>query len=281
MGEKMNAETLSAIQTTVISFFVQYGFKLFGAAIIVAAGLLIARWVGNLLMAQLSKRDLEPPVRTLLVRVLKLMVIALTLVIAVQKLGVEIMPLVAGLSVAGVGVGLALQGVLSNVVAGLTIIFTKPFRVGEYIEIVGVQGQVTSIELFSTTLVHTDQSRVVIPNRKIVGEILHNYANIRQLDLVVGVSYDSDVQAVLGAVRELLARNPKVLKNPAPVVGVTLLADSSIRVAVKPWVSVNDFVPAQAELYQEIVDQFRARRIQIPLPQRELRVISGGLERKA
>lgn len=277
----MNTDTLSTIQTTVISFFIQYGFRLLGAAVIMVVGLLIARWLGNLLMAKLNKREMEPPVRTLLVRVVRLLVIAFTLVIVVQKLGVEVMPLVAGLGVAGVGVGLALQGVLSNVVAGLTIIFTKPFRVGEYIEIVGVQGQVASIELFSTTLVHADQSRVVIPNRKIVGEILHNYAKIRQLDLVVGVSYDSDVNTVLAVVRELLARNSRVLKNPAPVVGVTLLADFSIRVAVKPWVAVEDFGPAQAELYQEIVAQFRARRIQIPLPQRELRVVSGGLEKTA
>jgi small conductance mechanosensitive channel len=273
----MNTETFTTIQNTVVSFFIAYGFRLLGAAIILGVGLFIARWVGNLLMAQLSKRDLEPPVRILLVRVVRLLVVALTLVIVVQKLGVEVMPLVAGLGVAGVGVGLAMQGVLSNVVAGLTIIFTKPFRVGEYIEIVGVQGQVSAIELFSTTLVHADLSRVVIPNRKIVGEILHNYAKLRQLDLSVGVSYDCDAGAVLAAVRDLLAANPRVVKDPAPVVGVTLLADSSINLAIKPWVSISDYVPAQAELCQAIADHFRAHRITIPFPRREVRVVSGSL----
>ncbi len=278
MPNKQTADALATIQDTVVKFFVEYGFKLLGAAIIMMAGFLIARWLGNLLMKGLSKRELEPPVRMLLVRVVKLLVIALTLVIAVQKLGVEVMPLVAGLGVAGVGVGLAMQGVLSNVVAGLTIIFTKPFRVGVYIDIAGVNGQVSAIELFSTTLLHTDLSRVVIPNRKIVGEILHNYAKIRQLDLAVGVSYDSDINTVLATVRELLAGNPKVPKAPAPVIGITLLADSSVNVAVKPWVSVDDYVPAQAEIYQAIVEQFRNRRIAIPFPQREIRVLGGSAQ---
>jgi small conductance mechanosensitive channel len=275
MGAKETADTLATIQDTVIKFFVEYGFKLLGAAIIVAAGMLIARWLGNLLMKGLNKRDLEPPVRMLLVRIVKLLVIAFTLVIAVQKLGVEVMPLVAGIGVAGVGVGLAMQGVLSNVVAGLTIIFTKPFRVGEYVEIAGVHGQVSTIELFSTTLLHADRSRVVIPNRKIVGEILHNYAKIRQLDLEVGVSYDSDINTVLATVRELLARNPKVLKDPAPGLGVTLLAESSVKIAVRPWVSVDDYGPAQAEIYQAIVEHFRARQIAIPFPQQEVRILGG------
>ena len=275
MPTKETADALATIQETVVKFFVEYGFKLLGAAIILTAGWLIARWLGNLLMKTLNRREMEPPVRMLLVRIVKLIVIGLTLVVAVQKLGVEVMPLVAGLGVAGVGVGLAMQGVLSNVVAGLTIIFTKPFRVGEYVEIVGVNGQVSTIELFSTTLVHPDRSRVVIPNRKIVGEILHNYAKIRQLDLQVGVSYDSDISTVLATVRELLARHPKVLKDPAPIIGITLLADSSVKVAAKPWVSVDDYVAAQAEIYQAIIESFRARQIAIPLPQREVRVVGG------
>lgn len=268
-------DAIATIQTTVINFFVEYGFKIFGAVIILTVGLIIARWVGRLLTKQLDKYNLEPPVRLLLVRIVKMLIVALTALVAVQKLGVEIMPLVAGLGVAGVGVGLATQGVLSNVVAGLTIIFTKPFRVGEYVEIAGVHGQVAMIELFSTTLVHADRSRVVIPNRKIVGEILHNYGKVRQLDLVVGVSYDSDINVVLATVRDLLGKNPRVLKDPAPVVGVTLLADSSIHVAVKPWVAVEDFGPAGAELYQAIVDNFRARQINIPFPQQEVRILGG------
>jgi small conductance mechanosensitive channel len=160
------------------------------------------------------------------------------------------------------------------VVAGLTIIFTKPFRVGEYVELVSVQGQVDSIELFSTKLLHADMSRVVIPNRKIVGEILHNYGTIRQLNLSVGVGYGSDVPRVLALLQQIVAANAKALKTPAPGIGVSSLADSSINIAVKPWVSVADYGPAGAEIYQSIIDAFRAAKIEIPFPQREVRMLN-------
>ena len=166
-----------------------------------------------------------------------------------------------------------MQGVLSNLVAGLTIIFTKPFRVGEYVEMLGVQGQVEMIELFSTTLIHGDRSRVVIPNRRIVGEILQNYGHIRQLDLTVGVAYDSDLSETIAIVRDVLGQNSRVMKDPAAGVGVTMLADSSINIAIRPWTTVADYGPARAELYQAIVERFRERHISIPFPQREVRML--------
>src|SRR6185436_1756971 len=206
---------------------------------------------------------------------IRLVIMAFTLVIVATQLGVQVMPLVAGLSVVGVGVGLAMQGVLGNLVAGLLIIFTKPFRVGEYIEIIGVQGQVDTIELFNTVLLHPDRSRVVIPNRKIAGEILHNYGTIRQLDLSVGVSYDTNIPATLALVRDILSKNSRVLKELAPGIGVSALADSSINIAVKPWVAVSDYGAAGAEINQAIVEQFRHQGISIPCPQREIRILNG------
>jgi small conductance mechanosensitive channel len=167
-----------------------------------------------------------------------------------------------------------MQHVLSNLVAGLTIIFTKPFRVGEFVELVGESGQVSMVALFTTTLVHTDQSRIVIPNRKIVGEILHNYGTIRQLDLSVGVAYNTNMTEALAHVRRILAANPRVLKQPVPVVGITSLGDSAVTVAVKPWVQVDDFVPAVAELNHAILEQFRLNRIEIPFPQREIKLLN-------
>src|SRR5262245_65824732 len=121
-----------------------------------------------------------------------------------------------------------MQGVLGNLFAGLTIILTKPFRIGEYIEIVGEEGAIESIDLFSTTLMHPDRSRVVIPNRKIVGEILHNFSNIRQLHLTVNVAYSTNLTAALALIREILAQNPGVLKDPAPAVGISQLGESGI-----------------------------------------------------
>jgi small conductance mechanosensitive channel len=260
-------------QNTIVNFFITYGFRVVGALIILVVGGLIARWLGGLSDKWLTKQHLEPPIRLLMVRVVRLIVFGLAVVLALDKFGVQIAPLIAGIGVAGVGIGLAAQGVLGNVIAGLTIIFTKPFRVGEYIEMVGVNGQVTNIELFSTTLLHSDKSHVVIPNRKIVGEILHNCGNIRQLDLKVGIAYDSDVKGAIAVIHDILNANPRVMKEPQPVVGIEALASSAVMIGILPWVAVPDYGPAQLEIYEAIIDQFRARGIEIPFPQHEVRLL--------
>ena len=270
----MDTQRLEEIKKQLVQLAIQYGPKLMVGLLFLIAGSLAARWCGRAVANWLEKRQLEPPVRILLTRLVRLLVFCAFLLMAMQNLDVDLLPLIAGLGVAGVGVGLALQGVLQNLVAGLTIIFTKPFRVAEYIELLGVQGEVIAIELFSTTLLHSDRSRVVIPNRKIVGEILHNYGHIRQLDLHVSVAYDTDLSRAIALVRETVLANDRVLKEMEPVIGVAKLADSSVTLAIKPWVKLPDFGPAVAELNQAILDRCRADGIRIPAPQREVRLIN-------
>jgi small conductance mechanosensitive channel len=259
----------------IATYVINQGPALLGALLIISAGLLASKWVTRLLSGWLARRQLEPPVRMLFTRLAALSVILFSALIAVGTIGVDIMPLVTGIGVIGVGVSLAMQGVLGNLVAGLLIIFTKPFRVGEYISIIGVQGQVDMIELFNTVLLHPDRSRVVIPNRKIVGEVLQNYGTIRQLDLSVGVSYDTNIPATLALVRDILSKNSRVLKELSPGLGVSALADSSINIAVKPWVAVNDYGAAGAEINLAIIERFREQGISIPFPQREIRILNG------
>jgi small conductance mechanosensitive channel len=165
--------------------------------------------------------------------------------------------------------------VLGNLVAGLSIIFAKPFRVGEYISIVGEEGLVATITLFATTLTHPDRSRVVIPNRKIVGEILHNFGTVRQIDIVVGVAYDTDINGAVGAIGEVLQANTRVLREPAPIVQAVLLGDSSVNIAIRPWVGVADYRAAVGEINEAVLKMFRSRGIGIPFPQREVRLVGG------
>jgi small conductance mechanosensitive channel len=263
-----------SVKALTIDLAVRYGFQVLGAIVILVVGIVLARWIGNLTQRWLERQEMEPPVRTLTVRTVRIVVLLMVLVAALDKFGLQIAPLIAGIGIAGVGIGIALQGVLANVFAGLTIIFTKPFRVGEYIELLGVHGQVTAVELFSTTLIHTDLSRVVIPNRKIVGEILHNYGTVRQLNIKIGVAIGTNLNGALTLVREIIGRNPRVLKEPSAVVGVSVVGDSAITILVQPWVAVPDFVDAQVELYQSIIEGFRANKIEIPLPQREVRLLT-------
>lgn len=273
-NQLVNLDTIQHAKQKIVDLSIEFGPKAVTAILILVVGVFVARWVGGLFQRWLEKLNLEPPVRLLMLRVLRLMVFGLFLILALQNLGVQLLPLIAGLGVAGAGIALAMQGVLGNLAAGLTIIFTKPFRVGEYVSMVGVEGRVESIELFTTKLSHPDLSRVVIPNRKIVGEILHNYGQIRQLDVTVGVAYQTDLNSALAVINEVLTANPRLLKDPKPVVGVSLLGGSAISIVVKPWVNVPDFGPAGAEVNKAIVETFRERNISIPFPQREIRLLN-------
>ena len=129
------------------------------------------------------------------------------------------------------------------------------------------------MSLFSTTLGHADLSKIVIPNRKIVGEILHNYGQIRQLEVVVGVAYDTELNQALAAIRDVLQANSRVLRDPAPVIQVVLLGDFAVNIAVKPWVKIVDYVAASGEINQAILETFRGREIVIPFPQRDVRIL--------
>lgn len=270
-------ETIEHAKQKIVELGIEFGPKLVAASLILVAGFFAARWIAGVFQRWIKKIELEPPVRQLLVRLVRALVLLVFILLAVANLGFELLPLVAGLGVAGAGVAFALQGVLGNLFAGLTIIFTRPFRVGEYVSMVGVEGRVEAIELFTTRLSHPDRSIIVVPNRKIVGEILHNYGSIRQLDVVVGVAYSTDLNAALAAVNDVLKRNERVLKDPAPVVRVSMLADSSINIAVKPWVNVPDFGLAGGEVNKAVVEEFRIRGISIPFPQREIRLLNPSL----
>ncbi|MSQ60796.1 MAG: mechanosensitive ion channel family protein [Betaproteobacteria bacterium] len=272
MNEQL--ETINQLKSIALDAAVKFGPKVLVAILIIVAGSMVSKWAAKGLLKALRKFDLEPPVRDLIARIVRGLIIGLFAIMALQNLGVELLPLIAGLGVAGAGIALAMQGVLANIVAGLTIIFTRPYPVGEYIGIAGEEGGVESISLFSTVLNHSDRSRVVIPNRKIVGEILHNYGKIRQIDITVGVAYDSDIDHALATIREILAANPLVLSEPAAELGVAVLADSSVSIAIKPWVKVPGYGASTAQINKAVLETFRARKIVMPFPQREVRMLA-------
>ena len=272
----VSVSSIEQVKATVLDLAIRFGPRVLVAILILFVGVMVARAVSRGVLKALQRIELEPPVRSLLARVGWIVTFVLFLVLALENLGVELLPLIAGVGVAGAGIALATQGVLSNLVAGLSIIFAKPFRVGEYISIVGEEGLVNNITLFTTTLTHPDRSRVVIPNRKIVGEILHNFGTIRQVDIVVGVAYDTDMTAAFAAIAEVLQANPRVLRDPGPVVQTLMLGDSAVNIGIRPWVNVQDYRAALGEINTAVLETFRSRGIVMPVPQREVRLIEGG-----
>jgi small conductance mechanosensitive channel len=266
-------QTLEHAQQTAIDLAIQFGPKLVVALLIMAAGYYAGRWMGRLADSMLVKLGMDETLRQLLIRIVRILVLALFAIMALQNLGVELLPLLAGLGVMGAGIALAMQGVLGNLAAGLTIIFTRPFKVGEYISIADEEGTVAEIKLFNTVLSHPDHSRIVIPNRKIVGEILHNFGSLRQLDVVVGVAYDTDIRLALAAIQDLLAAHSKILREPEPMIRVLSLADSGVNIAIRPWTTVDDFYDTSSEITRAVLEAFRERGIRIPFPQREVRLL--------
>jgi small conductance mechanosensitive channel len=268
-----NLQTLAHAQQTAVDLAIQFGPRLLVALLILAAGYYAGRWIGRLADSMLVKLGLDETLRLLLVRIVRLLVLGLFLIMALQNLGVQLLPLIAGLGVAGAGVALAMQGVLGNLAAGLTIIFTRPFKVGEYIAIVDVEGTVEEIKLFNTVLSHPDRSRIVIPNRKIAGEILHNFGNLRQLDVVVSVAYDTDLKQALATIHELLAAHPGILREPEPFIRVLALGESGVQIAIRPWAKVDDFPAVSGDITRAVLESFREHGIAIPFPQRDVRLL--------
>ena len=268
-----NLADLDKYRDMALEIAIRFGPKLLVAIIIMVVGYLAARWTAGGVARSLRRFELEPPVRSLVLSFTRVIVLAIFGIMALQNLGVELLPLIAGLGVAGAGVALAMQGVLSNLVAGLMIILTRPFKVGEYISIVKEEGEVTDIRLAATTLTHPDRSRVVIPNRRIAGEILHNYGRIRQVQLKVCVAYDTDLDKAVAAAREALESSPLALKDPAPAIGVAGFDDSGINIGVGPWARVADFGPAGDQVHRAVLAALRRRGIVIAVPRREVTML--------
>ena len=275
MDTELNTElkSLGHMQATLTDMALRFGPKLLAALLILTAGVIAGRWIGRATERSLGRLALEPPVRQLLVRIVSMLVVGLFAIMALQNLGIELLPLIAGLGVAGAGLALAAQGVLGNMIAGLTIIFTRPYRVGEFIAIVGVEGKVETISLFSTVLTHGDRSQVVVPNRKIVGEILHNYGRIRQTQVTVSVAYGADLKLALATLTEVVRANPRVLSDPLPSAQIAALGDSAVQIAARPWVAVSDYGVVETELNLSIVEAMRRRGIEMPFPQYEVRLL--------
>jgi small conductance mechanosensitive channel len=245
-----------------------------GGVIYVLVGFFAARWIGRVVSRGLERQNMDPPVRSLLTRLTRLFILGLALTTALEVAGFKVTALLTGFGVLGVGIGFGMQGLVSNMTAGLTIIFTKPFRVGDYVEVLKVQGTVRHVDLVSTTLTHQDGSTIVIPNHKIIGDIVHNFGTVRQIVLPVGVAYGADLKLAQRAILEALNANSRVLRDPKPLVMIGALQDSAITINGIVWVKLPDYGHAQSELSQAIVERLRENQIEIPFPQREIRILN-------
>ncbi|ELV8626054.1 small-conductance mechanosensitive channel MscS [Vibrio cidicii] len=252
--------------------FIQYGVNIISAIIILFIGNMIVKAVANSVAKVLESKQMDKAVVQFIHGLVRYLLFVIVLIAALGRLGVQTASVVAVIGAAGLAIGLALQGSLSNFAAGVLIVAFRPFKSGDYVEVGGVAGSVEAIQIFQTVLKTPDNKMVVVPNSSVIGGPITNYSRheTRRVDMVIGVSYKSDLKKTKQVLRETLEKDPRILKDPDITIGVHALADSSVNFVVRPWVKTSDYWPVYFDNMQAIKEALDANGIEIPFPQMDV-----------
>ncbi|MCE9678054.1 mechanosensitive ion channel [Shewanella sp. AS1] len=267
-------DNLDTYMEQVPELVMTYGLQVVMALVIFIIGKYFSGVVKRLTSKMLLKRDIDKTVVSFVANLAWAVVFVFTVIATLGQIGVQTASLVAVIGAAGLAVGLALQGSLSNFAAGVLMVIFRPCRVGDYIEAAGIAGTVDEITIFSTKLRSPDNKVIVAPNSAVMNGTITNYSAMetRRLDLVIGVSYDADIRQTKEVLKQVLDNNSHVLKDPAYTVALLELADSSINFVVRPWVKGSEYWPARFEILEEIKLALDAADIGIPYPQMDIYV---------
>ena len=248
---------------------IQYCVNIIAAVLILFTGYLLSKAIANGTAKILYKKNMDKAVVQFIHGLLRYTLFAIVFVAALSRLGVQTASVVAVIGAAGLAIGLALQGSLSNFAAGILIVIFRPFKSGDYVQVSGVAGSVDSIQIFQTILTTPDNKMVVVPNSGVIGSPITNYSRhkTRRIDLVIGVSYSADLNKVKLLLLEVCKADSRVLSEPGVVVGVQELADSSVNFVVRPWVNTSDYWAVYFDLLQSIKESLDKEGIDIPFPQ--------------
>lgn len=242
------------------------------ALLIFIIGSWIVSKLVNVIVRVMESRNIDAVLRNFLSALLKTVLKVAVIIIALEQLGVNTTSLLALLGVAGLAVGLAMKDSLSNFAAGVMLIMLKPFRVGDYVEAAGTGGIVEKISMFNTIMTTVDNKEIIIPNSFIYGGTITNYSArpIRRVDLLLGISYDDDIQKARELIMSVLADEPRLLEDRPPVIAVADLGESSVDLTIRVWVNSGDFFPVKWHLLETIKNTFDNNGITIPFPQRDV-----------
>ena len=242
------------------------------AIIILAIGFWGAKMIARLVKGLLERRDADQALTGFVGNLINALVVTFAVIAALNKLGIQTTSLVAVVGAAGLAIGLALKDSLGNFAAGVMILIFKQFKAGDFIEAAGVLGVVETLNVFSTQLKTGDNKTVYVPNGKLIGDNIINYStkSTRRIDMVVGVSYDADLSHVKKVLEDILAKESRILEEPAPTIGVLALADNSVNFAFRPWVNAADYWGAHFDLHAAVKTRFDEEGIGIPYPQRDV-----------
>lgn len=251
---------------------VSYGLKVIAAILILVVGRYAAKAIRGFLGRALQKGTVDETLVSFVSSLTYVAIMAFVIIAALGKLGVQTASFVAVLAAAGLAIGLALQGSLSNFAAGFLLIIFKPFKVGDFIEGGGATGVVEEIGIFTTELRSPDNKKIIVPNAKMTSDNIVNYTakDVRRVDIVAGVSYGDDIDKVREVLAGIFAKDERILQDPAPTIGVVALADSSVNFAVRCWVKTDDYWDVFFAVQENIKKRFDAEGISIPFPQQDV-----------
>ena len=267
----MNVD-LSALVSTIKVWAATYTARGLVALVILVIGIFLSKKVARLVKGAMEKKDLDPTLTGFAHGLILYSLGILVAIAAASQLGINTTSFLTIVGAAGLAIGLALKDTLSNFAAAIMLLLFRPFRVGDFISAAGVTGTVQGITLFNTILHTPDNQKILVPNSKIMGDTITNItANpIRREDLVVGISYEDDIDKAKTILERILAEDPSVLKDPPPTIALAELADSSVNLVVRPWVKTEDYWPTRFRLTETIKKTLDQEGISIPYPQQDV-----------
>ncbi|WP_199525158.1 mechanosensitive ion channel family protein [Pseudoalteromonas sp. bablab_jr011] len=252
----------------ITEYLVTYSMQIFGAILILFFGLWVAQKVSKMIAGLMQRHNIDITLTNFVSNVVKVLLIIMFLVIALGKIGISVTPFVAAIGAASLGAGLALQGMLSNYGAGLAIIATRPFVVGDTIEVKGVSGQVKTIELGYTILINEEKVEITIPNKHIVGEILHNSFSYSLVKGEIDIAYDANADLAIALIETVLKEHELVADEPHSQVGIERFADSGVTLSYRYWVPTTKIIETKLSVNRKVFSAIQGADIDIPFPQR-------------
>ena len=262
-----------------ITLLTVYGLKVIGALLILFVGRMVANWVQAKVASWLGRSDaIDDTLTGFLSNLARYVILIVTVLAVLAQFGIETTSLIAVLGAASLAIGLAMQGTLSNVAAGVMLLFFRPFKTGDFVEAAGIAGSVKSITLFVTELATPDNVQILVPNSQIWGTVVKNYSHhtTRRVDLILGIDYADDIDKAQAVVQQVVNADSRVLVDPAPMVVVGNLGESSVDLIIRVWCEAGDYWPVKFDLTKTLKQQFDAEHLTIPFPQRTVHMVKTG-----
>ena len=269
-------QSIQDILQMVYGVLATYGINVVGALVIIVVGFMVAGWARRALERALSRSGkMDATLVRFFGSLVRYAIIAFVIIAALQQFGVEATSLVAVFGAAGLAIGLALQGTLSNVAAGVMLLMFRPFKIGDFVDIGGKTGTVKEVGLFTTELATGDNVKIIMPNGQIWGQAIANFsANpTRRVDLMMGIDYGDNIDTAMATINRVIGEETRALTDQDSTVAVAELADSSVNIVVRVWVNAADYWGVRWDLTKKLKEQLEADGISIPFPQREVRML--------